>query len=130
MSHKYQHGYIAVVSSLILTALVLAIILTSASNVFFGLTNVLISKSKKTTKYLAESCLETALLSLANDKSYTGNETITIASSSCKIVSIVNQGATKIIKSSASSSYSSTNLILTVSSTTLQKVSLEEASAF
>lgn len=129
-SSEDSEGYIAVVSSLILTAIIITVVLVSASSVFFGRAGTFIFKDKKSTRFLAESCLEVALLNLADDKGYSGNETITVGSSSCKIGPITLAAENRIVNSSASSTLSATNLQLTVVSTTLAKVSLEELQQF
>lgn len=132
ISRKFQisGGYIAIVSALVLSAVVGAIVFVATTNIFFGRSNTAILKSKKNTRYLAESCLEDALLKFGSDHTYSGNETIVVGSSTCKTISVNASGTDRVFKVSATTTNSVTNLKLVAEEATLDKVSLEEVRAF
>ncbi|MBU1159761.1 hypothetical protein KKD04_01075 [Patescibacteria group bacterium] len=100
-------GYIALISVLIIQALILAIIigifLRSNTETKMVLAEQLSSKSRA----LAEACAEYALQQLKNDSNYSGNESIIIdGSDSCDILPIETSGSDKIVKTqSAVSGY-------------------------
>jgi len=74
--------------------------------------------------------LEQVLLKLSLNSSYGGNETVTIGSDQCLILPIEISGSNKIIKTRALINSATTNLKLTVNSSTLDIVSLEEIQKF
>ncbi len=130
IKHLPQSGYIAIVSSLLLTAIILTVTFTAASNVFFSRAGTTTLKDKRGAKFLAESCLEVALLNLADDRGYSGNETVAVNNLNCRIGSITLVGSNRVIQASASTTVSFANLKLTVASSSLQKISLEEVQQF
>ncbi len=87
-----QKGYIALISVLIVTALVLLIAssanLASISESDMGL------KEQQTWEayYLATACAEEALMNLRKDLNYSGNETLTFIDGECTILNIGGTG--------------------------------------
>jgi len=128
--YSKRSGYVAIVSALVLTAVVGAVVFVSTANVFFGRQNTGIFKAKKNTRYLAESCLEHARLQLADNSAYAGGENITVGSSTCAVVSITASGTQKVIRGQGTSTDSATNLELLVDGVSLTRVSLEEKQNF
>ncbi|MFH1956382.1 MAG: hypothetical protein ABIJ28_01930 [Patescibacteria group bacterium] len=100
-------GYIALISVLIIQALILAIIigifLRSNTEIKLALGEQLSGKSRA----LAEACAEYALQQLKNNSNYSGNESIIIdGNDSCDILPIETSGSDKIVKTqSAVSGY-------------------------
>lgn len=127
---KAQRGYIAITTSIILAILIMAVAISFGSSNIFTRFNVLDLTSKQTSYFVARSCLNRALLSLADNSNYSGNETIDVSSYQCVISPIETSGANKIIKSRAQISGATTNLKLTVGSSNLSTVSLEELVKF
>ena len=103
LNYKSQQGYIALISILIVGALVLAIgvgvSLRSIDETEMSLNEELSNRALA----LVNACAEYALFQLVNNLSYAGNETLTINDSdSCDILSIEGSGATdRIIKAEA-----------------------------
>lgn len=122
----YKRGYVAIVSALILTALLSIIALALSYSALFTRYDTQILNARKNSKFLAESCLQIALLKLAASSTYAGNELETVGSSTCQIFAVVTQGINKVLETSASSSDSSVDLKLTLNATTFIKVSLHE----
>ena len=98
---KSNSGFIAILSitiiSLVLTLLVFSLSFTG----FYVRSNILNSEAKAKSESLTEACIQTALLKLANNISYLGNETIAVDSDSCLIRNMQTVGSEKIIESQA-----------------------------
>jgi hypothetical protein len=74
--------------------------------------------------------LDHALLKLSGNSGYAGNEAVSISSYQCTISSVEISGENKIIKVRSQIGGSATNLKLTVKSSDLSTVSLEELVKF
>ena len=129
-SSKYSSGLIAIVTSIILSFLIILVATVLGSSAFFSRSNDVDFLSKQASYFLARSCLDRALLELAGNSNYSGNETITIDSRQCTINPVETSGSNKIIKAAAQVNSAVTNLKLTVVSITFATVSLEEVSSF
>lgn len=83
-------GYIALISAIIISVILMLIVLGTGLTGFSGRFNILDSEWKERSTALAEGCLDTARLKLAVDPSYTVTtpETITIGSGTCQIISV------------------------------------------
>jgi len=126
MRSKNQQGYIALVTAIILAAIVATVTFLLAGTSLLGRYNTLIFNDKKASRFLAESCLEVARLKLVQNSSYIGNETVAIGSSSCAIGQIQTAAGVKIILVSASAGNGKTVLKLTVDTANLEEIKLEE----
>ncbi len=125
-----QNGYIALTSAIIISVLIMAISLALSSNSFFSRSNVLDTEFKKISKGLAEACVETALLKLKQNNSYSGNENISIAGKQCSILAIESVANQKIIKTTAAVQNFITNLKAVVVLPDIFIVSWEEVANF
>lgn len=123
-------GYIAITTSIILSILVMAVAISLGSSSVLTRFNYVDFNNKQVSFITARSCLNYALLKLAGDSSYAGNETVNISSYQCTIQPIETSGSNKIIKARSQISGATTNLKLTVVSSTLSTVSLEELVKF
>lgn len=121
-----QGGYIAIMSSIIISLMMMLIALSLGSASLFTRLNVVDFSNKQLSYFIARSCLNDALFKLADSASYTGNETLTISSRTCVLSTITTSAPNKIIQAKAIVEGATTNLKLTVNSTTLSTVSLEE----
>lgn len=123
-------GYIAIITTIILTILCLTIAVSlglSAAISRLGNRDFVLNTGAY---YLTQSCLDYAHLQLAYSSSYAGNETITIGNYQCSILSLESPPSQKIIKATSQINNITVNLKLTVDAYTLQTVSLEEISKF
>lgn len=93
-----QKGYITLLSTLFLVTIGGVV---ASSLILLGLgssrTSFALEQSNQA-KALANACAEEALLKLKQDLSYTGNETITLASGTCQIQDVKGAGPNRIIK--------------------------------
>jgi len=99
---QLKSGYIAVTSAILISFLILVITGALSLSLYFSRFNVFSSQAKEGSLTLAEGCADMALLRLAENPAYGGNETVIVTpSSTCAILPIVSQGAQKTIKTSA-----------------------------
>lgn len=124
---KTNGGYIALISAIIMTVILMLISITTSHSSFLGRFDSQILEYKDGSYNLAKGCLDHAKLKLAQG-SYAGNETITIGTNSCTIDPITTNSGNTIIVSKATITNTTTKLKLTVNSSTLSIVSLEENS--
>ncbi len=120
-----QSGFVALISSIIIASLLIAITLALNLSGFFGRFNILDSQLKEISLSLAEACADMAILKLQNDSSYSPpappGEVVAVGSDQCNIWSVSPTGSwPKTIKvqgkyppSGSKSAY--TNLQITVS---------------
>ncbi len=121
-----RDGFIALTTSIILSILVLLVAASLGSANLFNRFAVVDFSNKQSSFSAARSCLNYALLKLAESSSYAGNETIQVSSYACTLATITTSGANKIITAKSQINGATTNLKLTVVSATLSTVSLEE----
>lgn len=129
MSLNKRAGYLAIISSVIVTAIVMTIALVFSSSNFFGRFDTQNIEFKSLSRAAAEACLEYAKLKLA-EGAYGGNETVAVGNYTCQILAIETNGSQKIIKTKSEIQKGNTNLKLTVDSQTLKTISLEELTSF
>jgi len=79
-----QQGFIALISIIIIAAVLTAIVFVLSTAGFFLRFNVFDSESKKASLGLAEACMQTAMLNLAQG-SLTVPQTVSVGAQSCKI---------------------------------------------
>lgn len=126
---KSQRGYIALISVIIISAVLIIITFATSFGAFFARFNSLDGEFKKQSAALAEGCIDTALLQLARDPNNTATETFTIGAGVCSIVSIqLNSPASGqvAIKSQAIVHNAVTNIAVVASRANLSLVSWEE----
>ena len=116
---SYQGGYIALISAVIISSLLLIITFTVNFSNFFARFNILDSEYKKVSTGLAEGCADTAILELSKDNAWqpnggTGDLLVSIDDKSCKICEVENVGSPTIIRTRAVHQKAYTNLEVTV----------------
>ncbi|MEK7536066.1 MAG: hypothetical protein AAB590_03600 [Patescibacteria group bacterium] len=104
MSTKYQNqsGFIALMSAIIISMLLIVITFTLSMTAFFARFNVLHSEYKNISSNLAEGCVDAALLKLINDPAYNPtDEIVSVGTHNCMIVSITPLTSPRIINTQA-----------------------------
>lgn len=109
-----KKGYIALTSVIIVSILILTIVSSLSFSIFFGRFNILDSENKESASALAEACADKALLKLAQNSSYQGNENAGVGTETCFIFPIELLGNQKIIKVKASKGGAVSNFKITV----------------
>lgn len=126
-----QNGFIALTSAIIISVLLLAITVALGFSGFFGRFNILDSESKERSSALAEACGDTAILNFAQDQSYNpSNQSVTVGSDHCKIVSLATAANQTTIKTQACINKSVTNLQVVIDSTAFTITSWDEVPNF
>lgn len=123
-------GYVAITSAIIMGVVILVIIMTIGLGSFLNRSDISSAHYKGRSRALAEACIETARLKLAQNGSYGGDEIISVASDTCRIISVVPAGGQKIISTQSQYQGSFTNLRVTVNAGNLSVVGWEELKSF
>lgn len=121
-----KKGYIAITTAIILSLVMMVVAIALGTNNFFTRADVKDFYNKQTTLGMARSCLDYAMLNLAQVPTYTGNQSISVSGYTCTINTITTSGSNKVIQAHAQLNGTTTNLQLTVNAATLSTVSLEE----
>lgn len=112
---KSSSGYIALISVIIICAVLLIITFTVSFSGFFARYNIFDSENKKISVGLAEACVDTAILEIAKGNDVPAGTTVTVGDSTkvCKICEVTG-AAQKIIKAKAIYGKAYTNLTVAV----------------
>ncbi len=122
-----QDGYVALISTIVISILLLAITVSLGFSSFLGRFDIVDSESKERSLALAEACVDKTTLNIAEGINYTG--TVSIGSDSCSIISVAANtpsiGKTT-IKTQAIVNKSYTNLKVVIDSTDFSITSWNE----
>ncbi len=117
---RNQKGFVALISVIIIFAILMVLAALIATSSFFTRFNVLDYENKKVSVGLAEGCAETALVNLAKDTNYRPadllhGDLITIdTGKTCKICGVQTSGSQKIIMARALYNQAYTDLVVKV----------------
>lgn len=120
-------GFIALMSAVIVSMILLLIAVNTSKNSFLGRLNILNSEFKERSLVSAEACADVALLKLASDMDYTGNENIIIGSGDiCAIKTVDSSEDPIVIYAKSDFQHAITNLRIKANKSNLAVVSWEE----
>jgi hypothetical protein len=119
-------GYVAIMSALIITAIIVVMMIGLGQVAYLNRANISEAHFKEKSRALSEACVNTALLKLVASSSYAGNETIAVASDTCKIVGVVSSSTGRIVTTQGQYQNSYTNLKITVATSTVLVIGWEE----
>jgi hypothetical protein len=115
MKNQTKNGYIALISVIIIGAILLMVVLsTSYIGVTEGMNSLLASNSAEA-RSLASACAEDALMNLKNDQNYSGNQTITLDNGQCQILAIIVNGGARTIETTGIVNHITKKLKITAS---------------
>lgn len=97
-----RSGFVALVSVLVIGVLLLAMTFSLSITGFYSRFNVLAVQYKERSLALAEECANIALMKLAADRAYAGDETAVVGSLSCDIRSVTKTATEITVRTSAS----------------------------
>lgn len=122
-----NRGFIALISVIIISAVLMIIATTLGFSSFFGRYNILDSELKERSSALADACVDVALLKLVNNPTYSSSvsELVNIDLDTCNITNI-SPGYPKTIKVTSDYKNFVTNLEVVVASSDLVISSWEE----
>lgn len=112
---KNTGGFVALMSAVIISAVLLMIITLLSYSGFNSRYNALDAEFKEKSSALAEACVDQTFLELANDPNYQGNATTTIGVDQCYVGTISTGSFPKTFETRAIYGGSHTNLRITVS---------------
>ena len=113
-------------SALIITAIIVVMMIGLGQVAYLNRANISEAHFKEKSRALSEACVNTALLKLVSSSSYAGNETITVASDTCRVVGVVTSGTVRIVTTQGNYQSSYTNLRVTVTTSTVSVIGREE----
>ncbi len=125
-SKQKNKGFIALMSSVIMSVILILIIVNTSLTGFNNRFNILDSEIKEMSSALADSCIDILLLGLAQNPAYSGNVNVPVGSNSCSINLRTTSGGNIIFKTRGIFNNSYTNLKVTVNGTNFSIVSVEE----
>lgn len=123
-------GYIAIVTAILISFLMLLLAVTFGASSLLGRFEAVDYSSKRTSYFVARSCLDHARLELALDSSYAGDENVAVDTHQCTVRPLTTQGSNTIIEATAIINGQTTNLSLTVLTAELTTVSFAEVADF
>lgn len=124
-----RDGYIAITSAIIISIVLMAVVLATGATGFRSRANTLAASYKAESRYLAEACVDYALLELAENTAYAGNETVAVGEKTCAILpieSLAENPPKKQIRTNATVMNAKTSLKVKVISSDLSLFSWEE----
>ena len=121
-----NRGYIAITTTIILSILMLILATSLGSINVLSRSGVADFYNKRTSFYVARSCLEYARLQLSLNLNYLGSESRQVGNFVCSLQLVETLGQNKILKARSQINGATTNLKLTINGSTLDTVSLEE----
>jgi hypothetical protein len=127
---NYQpRGFIALMSAIIISAILLILVSTGSLTGFYGRMNVLDSELKSRSMTAAEACADHAFLLVMRDSDYTGTEVLKFNSlDSCRI--LVSGTSPKSIRIQATSTPAVTNLLISYDPASYSVLSWREIPIF
>lgn len=121
-------GYIALITAILISVSLLIMVAVVSFEGFFSRFTVLESQQKEESAYLAEACVNTAIIKIAQDDSYTGGEYLTVGDRGCEIVS-VDPGtfpSERLIETQGTTSDAVTNLVVEIDTDDLPSIVIHE----
>jgi hypothetical protein len=126
INSKKDRGFIALMSSIIISVILILIIMNSSFTGFYSRMNILDSEVKERSSALADACIDIALLGFAQNPLYSGNVTVPVNDKTCYISTVTSTLAEKTFTVRGIYMNSYTNLKITVDATTFAIISVEE----
>ena len=127
---KNPKGFIALMSAIIISAILLLVVVSSSFTGFYGRLNILDSELKERSLASAEACVDEAILNLANDPNYVGNATFRLNSIDKCYLGTIPAFNPKTFRVQATSSGAVSNLQITIDASTLTVSSWQEIPNF
>lgn len=124
-ANRHQ-GFIALMSAVIISAVLLLTAVTGGLSGIFARSNILDAELKSRSRAAADACLDQAMLLVTNDTSYTGSEYQRFNDLDGCELTVSGAAPTKSITTQGSSTKAITNLSATFDTTTHDLTSLAE----
>ena len=127
MKHNVERGFIALISAIIISAILLLVIAAMGTTSFFSRFNALDAELKERSSAAADACADRALAQLAFDPGYTGGVYSLNALDQCRVGKVSTIGGTYHFQVQATSSGTAvTDLQVVANSADLSVISWQE----
>lgn len=129
MIPRQPKGFIALMSAIFISVILLLIASSGSFTGLYGRFNALDSELKERSSALAEACVDTARINLANDSTYTGSQSVALGESVCTIGPVQNNtpvSGQKTFTTQGIVTHAYTNLKVVVKSSDISVVSWTE----
>lgn len=113
---KKPAGFIAIIATLILSAVILLVAVSNAARVRAQTQGLIEQEARANSRMLADSCGEIAIMKIGENNNYAGNETINQGGLTCTIISVTKNANTYTIHARGVSGKSGTEVEITVTS--------------
>jgi len=125
-----QQGYIALISAILISTSLLILTISVSFEGFYSRFMVSGSEQKEISTYLAKSCVNTAILKIAQDRNYLTKsmEIITVGDTTCHIISIETGNifvSNRLIKAQGRSGQAYTNLVVEIDPSVLPHIAIK-----
>lgn len=124
-----QNGFVLLMSSIVISAILVAVVLSLSFSGFYTRFNLLDGYNKEASLKLAEACGQMAVLKRIQNNSYAGNETLSVGSEHCKVRPVLTPGDI-IIETTASVSGAFSNIRVNLDPPTLIITRWREVGSF
>lgn len=88
-----QKGFVALISVIIITLILLVTTTTLSLTGFLNRFNILEGEAKEISTGLAAACVESAQIKIARDSTYAGGEALVVGEDECEILAVTHDGA-------------------------------------
>jgi len=125
----YQQGYVALISAIIISAVLILISVGASATGFFSRFNVLDGEYKERGNQLAEACVDSELLRLAQNSGDTTTGNVSVGTGSCTVFAVLQNSPSAgeiTIKTKAVVQQSVTNIEVVVAAGSLNLISWQE----
>lgn len=119
-------GYVALISAIVISVLLITLTATLSFSSFFGRFNVLYSEFKERSVGLAEACADTALLKLAAGEAIATTLVVPLGTDVCTIFPVTSVAGQTTVKTQAQFQGAWTNLVIVVNNADTSVVSWTE----
>jgi len=120
-NNNFQNGFIALMSVVILSAVMIMVTITLGTVTYFSRMGEFNNESKELSYFLAYTCIDYAEFQLTIDLDYPGNEILTVGDYQCGILPITKEDGDGHKKKKGKNRRVTTTATVLNSTTTLQK---------
>ncbi len=121
-----MRGFVALITAIVLSLILITVAVALNRIGFLTRSETLDSEYKNRSSALAEACADIALLKLANNPSYSGNESIPVGSDNCLILTFNPAPDPIIFETKATFQEATTHLRIKIAKSDLSVVSWDE----
>jgi hypothetical protein len=131
MKKNSQHGFVALISAIIISSMLLLVIAAMGATTFYSRFNMLDAELKERSLATAEACADRAFIELVLDPTYTGSTLMLNSIDECRVGKVSWSGSSVQFSVQATSSDTAvTNLQIVVNSGDFSIVSWEELTTY